>query len=46
MPLIRAGKIKLITPAESVTAMIRLIDGLTPEQSGVFLNYDGKTLPW
>lgn len=46
MPLIRAGKIKLITPEESVTAMARLIDGLTPAQSGVFLNYDGQTLPW
>jgi len=46
MPLIRAGKITLITPAESVSAMLRLIDGLTPAQSGVFLNYDGATLPW
>jgi NAD(P)-dependent dehydrogenase (short-subunit alcohol dehydrogenase family) len=46
MPLIRAGKIKLITPEESVSAMIRLIDGLTPAQSGTFLNYDGQALPW
>ena len=46
MPAIRAGKIKLITPQESVTSMLALIDGLTPAQSGVFLNYDGKTLPW
>jgi NAD(P)-dependent dehydrogenase (short-subunit alcohol dehydrogenase family) len=46
MPLIRAGRIKLITPEESVSAMIRLIDGLTPAQSGTFLNYDGQTLPW
>lgn len=46
MPLIRAGKIKLITPEESVTAMVKLIDGLTPTQSGVFLNYDGQPLPW
>ena len=46
MPLIRAGKITLITPETSVTAMIRLIDGLTTAQSGVFLNYDGKSLPW
>jgi len=29
-----------------VTAMVRLIDGLTPVQSGVFLNYDGQALPW
>ena len=46
MPLIRAGKIKLITPEVSVTAMVKLIDGLTPAQSGTFLNYDGQTLPW
>lgn len=46
MPLIRAGKITLITPQESVTAMLGLIDNLTPAQSGVFLNYDGKPLPW
>ena len=46
MKLIRAGAIELITPAESVTALIDLIDSLTAEQSGVFLNYDGKTLPW
>ena len=46
MPLIRSGALKLITPAESVAAMIRLIDGLTPEQSGQFLNYDGQPMPW
>ena len=46
MPLIRAGKIKLITPEESVTAMVKLIENLTPVQSGVFLNYDGQVLPW
>lgn len=46
MPLIRSGRMKLITPEESVTAMVRLIDGLTPAQSGTFLNYDGQTLPW
>ncbi len=46
MPLIRAGKIRLITTEESVTAMVKLIDGLSPARSGVFLNYDGQTLPW
>jgi NAD(P)-dependent dehydrogenase (short-subunit alcohol dehydrogenase family) len=46
MPLIRAGKIQLITPQASVSAMLKLIDGLTPPQSGTFLNYDGQTLPW
>ncbi len=46
MPLIRKGVFKLITPAESVTAMRDLIERLTPEQSGKFLNYDGTPLPW
>jgi len=46
MPLIRGGKIQLITPAESVGGMRKLIEGLTPAQSGVFLNYDGQVLPW
>jgi NAD(P)-dependent dehydrogenase (short-subunit alcohol dehydrogenase family) len=44
--LIRAGAIELTAPQESVSAMRTLIDGLTPEQSGVFLNYDGKAMPW
>jgi NAD(P)-dependent dehydrogenase (short-subunit alcohol dehydrogenase family) len=46
LKLLRSGALTLITPEESVTAMIKLIDELTPEQSGVFLNYNGKTLPW
>jgi len=46
MPLIQAGKIRLITPEESVSAMVKLIDGLTPARSGAFLNYDGQPLPW
>lgn len=46
MPLIRAGKITLITPAESVGSMLKLIDRLEPGQSGQFLNHDGKPLPW
>jgi NAD(P)-dependent dehydrogenase (short-subunit alcohol dehydrogenase family) len=46
MPLIQKGVFKLITPEESVTAMRGLIDRLTPEQSGKFLNYDGVALPW
>ena len=44
--LIRAGVIELSEPADSVAAMIALIDGLTLEQSGVFLNVDGQVLPW
>ncbi len=33
-------------PAESVTAMRRRIDQLTPEDNGRFLNFDGTELPW
>jgi NAD(P)-dependent dehydrogenase (short-subunit alcohol dehydrogenase family) len=46
MPLVRSGALKLITPAESVTAMIGLMERLTPQQSGTFLNYDGTPMPW
>ena len=35
-----------ISAQESVTAMRRVIDGLTPAQSGAFLDYRGGTLPW
>jgi NAD(P)-dependent dehydrogenase (short-subunit alcohol dehydrogenase family) len=35
------------TPVEeSVRAMMRLVDGLTLEQSGSFLDYRGHTWPW
>jgi NAD(P)-dependent dehydrogenase (short-subunit alcohol dehydrogenase family) len=44
--LIRAGVIELTPPEESVAAMVTLIDGLTLEQSGVFLNFDGQPMPW
>ena len=32
--------------SESVTAMRRLVDQLTPEDNGRFLSYDGTALPW
>ncbi len=35
-----------LTPAESVTALRRLIAGLRPEDTGRFFNYDGKPYPW
>jgi NAD(P)-dependent dehydrogenase (short-subunit alcohol dehydrogenase family) len=35
-----------ISPEESVTAMRRIIDALTPEQAGTFLNWRGGTYPW
>lgn len=36
----------LITPEQSVTGMRAVIDGLTPADSGRFLNYDGREIPW
>ena len=44
--LIRSGAIELISPEESVAGMIKLIESLTSEQSGDFLNYDGESMPW
>jgi NAD(P)-dependent dehydrogenase (short-subunit alcohol dehydrogenase family) len=35
-----------LAPAESVTAMRRVIDGLGPGDKGLFLNHRGETLPW
>lgn len=36
-----------IEPEESVSKMLKVIDGLTPEQNGKFLDYeDGRELPW
>jgi len=35
-----------LTPTQSVTALRRLVDGLQPEDTGRFFNYDGKTYPW
>ncbi len=34
------------TAADSVAAMIKVIDGLTPENSGQPINFDGSVLPW
>ena len=35
-----------LTPAESVRALRSLIESIKPEDSGKFLNYDGKPYPW
>ena len=35
-----------LAPAESVTAMRRVIEGLEPGDKGAFLNHEGKKLPW
>lgn len=44
--LIRSGALQLTSPEDAVGQMINLIENLTPEQSGVFLNADGQVLPW
>lgn len=46
MPAIRSGQLVLISPEESVRGMIERIRTLTPEQSGLLINYDGQPLPW
>jgi hypothetical protein len=35
-----------LSPAESIRAMRSVIATLKPEDSGKFLNYDGKDFPW
>ncbi len=35
-----------ITPGESVRALRSLIESIKPEDSGKFLNYDGRPYPW
>jgi NAD(P)-dependent dehydrogenase (short-subunit alcohol dehydrogenase family) len=40
------GEAAPLTIAESVPAMVKVIDGLTPAHTGRFINYDGAELPW
>jgi NAD(P)-dependent dehydrogenase (short-subunit alcohol dehydrogenase family) len=35
-----------VAPADSVAGVRRVIDGLTPERTGRFWQYDGTELPW
>jgi len=35
-----------VAPQDSVAGMRRIIAGFTPDRSGSFLNYDGRSLPW
>jgi NAD(P)-dependent dehydrogenase (short-subunit alcohol dehydrogenase family) len=46
MPLIQSGQMKLMRPAESVEDMIEVIDALSAENSGKFIDHDGAILPW
>ncbi|MDH3474704.1 MAG: SDR family oxidoreductase, partial [Rhodospirillales bacterium] len=40
------GPSAVITPEESVAGMRAVIEGLTPADTGRFLNYDGSEIPW
>ncbi|MFA6046754.1 MAG: SDR family oxidoreductase [Phycisphaerales bacterium] len=35
-----------LTPLQAVTSMLHVLDRTGPDDSGKFLNYDGKILPW
>jgi len=35
-----------LSPEESVTAMLRVLDRLTPEDHGALLDWQGRPLPW
>ena len=37
---------QLFAPEYSVSCMLKVLDGLTPAQSGQFLAFDGERLPW
>lgn len=41
-----AGASAPLEIAESIAAVRRVIEGLTPEEKGVFLDYRGEPLPW
>lgn len=40
------GRHKAVTPPEAAENLIRVIDGLTPEDSGHFFDWAGKPVPW
>jgi NAD(P)-dependent dehydrogenase (short-subunit alcohol dehydrogenase family) len=35
-----------VTPQQSISGMRKVIAGLTPAQSGAFLDYQGQPIPW
>jgi len=40
------GENATLSPEESIGAMLKLMDGLKPADTGKFYSYDGKPLPW
>ena len=35
-----------VTPKESISGMLQVIDGLTPEDSGEHIDFTGARVPW
>lgn len=35
-----------LTVEESIAGMMRVIEGLTPQDRALFLDYQGQTVPW
>jgi hypothetical protein len=35
-----------LTPAQSATGLLAVLDGLTPAQSGGFFDVQGQVVPW
>jgi len=35
-----------LTPSQSVEAMLKIVDGLTENDNGTYLRWDGQPLPW
>lgn len=44
--MMKGVNMPLLTPQESVSGLISVIESLTAENSGAFLQYDGKELTW
>ena len=40
------GQSAPVTPEQSIAGMRKVIDSLAPKDSGAFLDYEGKTVPW
>ena len=40
------GKSATLTPEESVSGILKLVDGLTAQHSGEFFKWDGSSHPW
>ena len=41
-----AGRHKTVPAEEAAANLLAVIDGLTPDQTGGFFDYAGKTIPW